>query len=61
MDGTETSICIICGQSKQEGIMLISEFICEQCEHEMVHTDVKDEKYPFFIRQLKQVLYKKNA
>jgi hypothetical protein len=26
-----------------------------------VHTDVKDEKYPFFIHQMKQIWYKQNA
>ncbi|MED4608264.1 sigma factor G inhibitor Gin, partial [Paenibacillus validus] len=31
------------------------------CETEMVRTDVSDVKYPFFIHQMKQILYKKNA
>jgi hypothetical protein len=53
--------CIICGQLKQNGITIISEFICESCEVEMVHTDVKDVKYPFFIHQMKQIWHKKNA
>lgn len=53
--------CIICGQEKIDGIMIISEFICRECENEMVQTDVLDEKYPFFIHQMKQILYKKNA
>lgn len=53
--------CIICGQSKQEGIFIISEFICQSCEEEMVRTDVRDEKYPFFIHQMRQIWYKKNA
>jgi hypothetical protein len=53
--------CIICGNHKENGIMIISEFICEECESEMVRTDVQDAKYPFFIHQMKQILYKKNA
>lgn len=53
--------CIICGQSKEHGIMIISEFICEDCETEMVKTDVNDVKYPFFIHQMKQIIYKKDA
>jgi len=53
--------CIICGQTKLNGIVIISEFICESCEAEMVHTDVLDEKYPFFIHQMRQIWYRKNA
>jgi hypothetical protein len=53
--------CIICGQEKESGITIISEFICESCEAEMVRTDVKDEKYPFFIHQLKRIWVQKNA
>jgi hypothetical protein len=53
--------CIICGQSKKDGIFIISEFICDTCEAEMVRTDVRDEKYPFFIHQMRQIWYKKNA
>lgn len=56
-----TPSCIICGQEKTHGIMIISEFICEECETEMVRTEVGDVKYPFFIHQMKQILYKKNA
>ena len=58
--GSEMS-CIICGQSKLNGIVIISEFICESCEAEMVHTDVHDEKYPYFIQQMRQVWYRKDA
>lgn len=54
--------CIICNLEKEKkGIRIISEFICEECEAELVRTDVKDVKYPFFIHQMKQILYKMNA
>ncbi|MFC4777159.1 sigma factor G inhibitor Gin [Paenibacillus sp. GCM10023252] len=55
--------CIICGETKTagEGIRIISEFICDSCETEMVRTDVMDAKYPFFIHQLKQIFIEKNA
>ncbi|SFF30921.1 Inhibitor of sigma-G Gin [Paenibacillus catalpae] len=55
--------CIICGENKAEGegIRIVSEFICETCESEMVRTDVKDAKYPFFIHQMKQIFIEKNA
>ncbi|WP_040953011.1 sigma factor G inhibitor Gin [Gorillibacterium massiliense] len=53
--------CIICGETGRDGIVVVSEFICDRCESEMVRTDVCDEKYPFFITRLKQIWYKKNA
>lgn len=55
--------CIICGEHKTigEGIRIISEFICITCETEMIQTDVKDVKYPFFIHQLKRIFIQKNA
>ncbi|MFD1954674.1 sigma factor G inhibitor Gin [Paenibacillus thailandensis] len=55
--------CIICGKSSEEGqgIVIVSEFICEDCETEMVRTDVHDAKYPFFIHQMKQIFAEKNA
>ncbi|ACS98691.1 sigma factor G inhibitor Gin [Paenibacillus sp. JDR-2] len=55
--------CSICGEHKAEGegIRIVSGFICESCESEMVRTDVKDAKYPFFIHQMKQIFIEKNA
>jgi hypothetical protein len=53
--------CIVCGEARAEGITIIGEFICEACESEMVQTDVKDEKYPFFIHQLRQIWYSRDA
>lgn len=55
--------CIICGKPRDEGqgIVIVSEFICQDCEAEMVRTDVHDAKYPFFIHQLKQIFVEKNA
>jgi hypothetical protein len=61
MDECKEMPCIICGQIKANGIVIISEFICENCEAEIVHTDVQDAKYPYFIHQLKQIWYRKNA
>lgn len=63
-ESVETSVllpCIICNQLKPDGIRILSEFICESCEAEMVHTDVQDVRYPYFIHQMKQILYRKNA
>ncbi|QAY67483.1 sigma factor G inhibitor Gin [Paenibacillus protaetiae] len=55
--------CIICGKTKEadQGIVIVSEFICGDCEAEMVETDVRDAKYSYFIHQMKQIFIEKNA
>nr|WP_238392715.1 sigma factor G inhibitor Gin [Paenibacillus antri] len=57
----EPMTCMICEETRSEGIHICGQFICADCETEMVRTDVKDEKYPFFITQMKRVWYKKDA
>ncbi|RXT08981.1 sigma factor G inhibitor Gin [Ammoniphilus sp. CFH 90114] len=47
--------CIVCGESNKEGIFIWEAFICQSCEQEMVHTDVMDAKYPFFIEKMKNI------
>ncbi|WP_371822879.1 sigma factor G inhibitor Gin [Cohnella sp. LGH] len=46
---------MVCGEPKDEGITIVTEFICTSCESEMVHTSAEDERYPFFVKQLKQL------
>ena len=57
----QLNTCIVCSKQTASGIRLYTEFICVDCESEMIHTDVRDEKYPFFIHQLRQIWYKKDA
>ena len=47
--------CIVCGNHQEIGISIWTSFICHNCEQEMVHTDVLDDKYPFFIQRMKQI------
>ncbi|HTG70979.1 MAG TPA: sigma factor G inhibitor Gin [Candidatus Udaeobacter sp.] len=63
MDDNRDYKCIICNEEKAEGqgIRIVSGFICETCEEEMVRTDVMDAKYPFFIHQMKQIFLGENA
>lgn len=56
----ELKVCVMCGFEKDEGIIIHSGFICEECEFEIVHTDVTDEKYLYFIKRMK-TLWLKNA
>ncbi|AKG36901.1 sigma factor G inhibitor Gin [Paenibacillus durus] len=60
-DHTKTEVCIICGQEKEEGIRIVSQFICEDCEAEMVRTEAEDAKYRFFIGRMKKIGLQKNA
>lgn len=53
--------CIVCGEERAAGIAICDQFICQPCEQEMVKTDVHDEKYPFFIHQMRQIWLKKDA
>ncbi|WP_436756513.1 sigma factor G inhibitor Gin, partial [Streptomyces sp. URMC 124] len=50
MEELTERVCIICNQSKTEGITILSQFVCEECESEIVHTSAEDAKYHFFIR-----------
>ncbi|MBP2115963.1 sigma factor G inhibitor Gin [Paenibacillus silagei] len=53
--------CIICGQEKEEGIVIVSHFICEECESEMVRTEAEDVKYNFFINRMKKINLRMHA
>lgn len=49
------SVCIVCTKVKKEGIKIWTSFICRDCEQEMVQTEVHEEKYPFFIKQMRKL------
>ncbi|MFK7696830.1 sigma factor G inhibitor Gin [Paenibacillus sp. HJGM_3] len=53
--------CIICEQEKPLGIRICSQFVCDECESEMVNTDVSDARYPFFIHQMNKIWYRVDA
>lgn len=57
----EQKICIVCGEQKILGLSIWEQFICSQCEEEIVRTEVEDEKYPFFIHQMRKIWFKKEA
>lgn len=46
--------CIICEEEKQAGIHLYLLFICTDCEHNMIYTEPRDEKYNYYVKKLKQ-------
>lgn len=55
---TETqhsNLCIVCRENKLAGIRIWGQFVCTDCERDIVHTEVEDEKYPFYIERMKRI------
>jgi hypothetical protein len=47
--------CIVCREGKEVGIRIFSQFLCAECEREIVHSEVEDEKYPMYVDRMKQI------
>lgn len=47
--------CGICEESKARGIYLYNLFICIECEHNMIHTEPREEKYQYYLQKLKNI------
>jgi uncharacterized protein YlaI len=47
--------CGICEEKKEKGIHLYHLFICTECEHNMIHTEPREEKYKYYLKKLKKV------
>ena len=47
--------CVVCGEEKAAGIRIVAQFLCSDCEREIVHTEVEDEKYPYYIERMKRI------
>ncbi|SEC36684.1 sigma factor G inhibitor Gin [Paenibacillus sp. GP183] len=56
MEKKQVSPCMICGQNQENGIFILSGFLCDDCEMEMVETDAQDERYRYFVQQMKSQL-----
>ncbi|GGE53821.1 hypothetical protein GCM10011391_35900 [Pullulanibacillus camelliae] len=44
--------CIICEKTTTVGIHICNQLICENCQNELIETDVNDDRYKFFIEKL---------
>lgn len=51
----QTERCGICEEEKGIGIHLYKMFICTECEHNMIHTEPREEKYYYYLRKLKNI------
>ncbi len=50
-----SSECIVCGRQMNVGLKICGQFICSDCEQEIVHTEVSDPRYLYFIQCMKQI------
>ncbi|GEN34593.1 sigma factor G inhibitor Gin [Aneurinibacillus danicus] len=57
----ENCSCIVCGNKEARGIFIFDSFVCQQCEQEIVATDASEDKYRFFIRQMRRIWLRQNA
>lgn len=51
----EEKWCIICGETRTEGVVVRRKFICQDCERKIVGTAVLDERYDQLVSRLKQL------
>ena len=54
MDG-DAGDCIVCQQPRAQGIHIFGQFLCAQCEQEIVHTDVTDARYAYYVECMKRI------
>lgn len=47
--------CIVCNEQNERGIVIVNQFICHECEKEIIHTEVEHAIYPFFLSKLKKI------
>lgn len=51
--------CIICGEDELNMVTIIDHNICQKCEKELIHTNVSEPIYSFFLDKLKVISLKK--
>lgn len=49
----EPHVCMICEQTGKEGIHILSQFICLECERDIVNTGVDDDLYEYFVERMR--------
>jgi len=55
MEENRIGVCMICEQMSSGGIRIMSAFLCDACSMEIVRTDVRDQRYPFFVKQMRHM------
>jgi hypothetical protein len=44
--------CLVCRQSKKEGLHLLHAFICVDCERILVNSSTRDPVYPLLVQKI---------
>jgi superfamily II helicase len=47
--------CIVCDLPHAEGIEIYGQFICADCEQEMVRTEASELRYQYYVQRLKRI------
>lgn len=47
--------CLMCQQETNEGLSLLTKYLCKHCEHELIHIDVYHPLYMICIDKLKEI------
>ena len=47
--------CSVCEQKNDKGIHICEIYICENCEREIVCSDVSDEFYKYYLQKLRKL------
>ncbi|PWI57532.1 sigma factor G inhibitor Gin [Sulfoacidibacillus thermotolerans] len=50
---TNRSVCMICERECTEGIHILTQFICLECEQDICRTNVEDDLYDYFVGRLR--------
>ena len=53
MNEDEVYVCMICERAGSDGIHILSQFICSDCEAEIVNTDVEDDLYDYLVMRMR--------
>lgn len=48
-------MCLICEENKQNGIHILHQYICMDCEEKIVSADTTDEYYHHYLNQLRKL------
>ncbi|MGM7637447.1 sigma factor G inhibitor Gin [Bacillus sp. Hm123] len=51
----EDHICMVCEQSKQEGMYIYQAFICKECEKKVLQTEPEEKAYIHFVKKLRKI------
>jgi GMP synthase-like glutamine amidotransferase len=49
--------CLVCDEKKEQVVRIHNQFICIQCEAEMIHSTAHEDLYVYFIEKLKELSF----